>query len=79
MKNLTMDSVVTTSQLAELLMLSPRRVAQLAEIGAIPRSGRGRFVISDAVPAYLEFRRDASVRRLVMEGAGRFDPADLDD
>jgi len=77
-KNLTVGSVVTTSELAELLMLSPRRVAQLAEIGALPRSGRGRFVISEAVPAYLEFRRDSSIRRLVLEGAGRLDPSDLD-
>ncbi len=78
MKKLTLDSIVTTAELAALLMLSPRRVAQLAEIGAIPRTGRGRFAVSEAVPAYLEFRRDPSLRRLVLEGAGRLDPADLD-
>lgn len=79
MRKIQLDTVLSTSELAELLMISPRRVTQLAAIGAIAKHGRDKFLVSEALPSYLEFRRDPAIRRLVMEQAGDFNLSDFDD
>ena len=79
MKNLQLNTIVSTSELADLLMMSPRRVAQLAEIGAITKHSRGKFLVSEAVPSYLEFLRDPSCRRLILTAARGIELSDFDD
>jgi hypothetical protein len=45
------------SELALFLNLTPRRVEQLAREGAIPRDGRGRYLLRASVQAYIGHRR----------------------
>ena len=47
---------VNTTALAAILGVTARRVQQLAQDGTITASGRGKYLLSDAVQKYIEFR-----------------------
>lgn len=44
--------------IAKLLMLTERRVQQLAKEGVIPRAERGRYELAPCVQAYIRFLQD---------------------
>lgn len=69
LKDLSPDSVVSGSVIAALVEISPRRVEQLAKLKVIPREGRGKYRVKDAVAGYVEYLRDPTLRRLVAEDA----------
>ncbi len=75
---LTPDSVVSGAVVAELLMISPRRVEQLAAAKVIPREGRGKYRVDRAVAGYVEFLREPGYRRQVAAEARGLDLADID-
>jgi phage terminase Nu1 subunit (DNA packaging protein) len=52
-----------TNQFAALLGITRQRVNELAREGVIPKSGRGLFDPSTAIPAYCAWLRDAPDRR----------------
>ena len=65
---------VPAKYLAELLDLTTVRVSQLCTTGVIPNSGtRGRYLLLDAVPAYLDYLRankgDAAAVQLTLARA----------
>ncbi len=78
LENLSPESVVTGAAIASLLMISPRRVEQLAAAKVIPREGRGRYRVDRAVAGYVEFLREPGYRRQVAEEARGLDPFDFD-
>ena len=47
------ETFLTLPELAELLIMSERRVAQLAKLGIIQRSERGRYSLQGSVTGYL--------------------------
>ena len=51
--------IVTTDELAALFDLNERRIRQLAKEGRIPKAGRGRYDLREAVPAYIRQLRGA--------------------
>ncbi len=53
---------ITGQQLAALLMLSPRRVQQLAAQGVIPKAGRDAYPLVGAVRGYLGWLDDENRR-----------------
>lgn len=50
-----LPKTVSAAQLADLLGVSGRRVAQLAQEGAIPKNARGVYPLPDAVHAYVAY------------------------
>ncbi|MFC4625534.1 hypothetical protein ACFO1V_09950 [Daeguia caeni] len=54
----TEAGMVTAGQAARLLMLTPRRLRQLAEAGHIPSAVRGRYPLASVVRGYLQFLRE---------------------
>lgn len=55
-----MSDLIKTSELADLLGVTERRIQQLAKDGTIPRSGRGLFDLKSAVKTYCAFLRDSA-------------------
>ena len=49
------------STIAKLLMLTERRVQQLAKDGIIPKSERGRYELGPSVQGYIRFLQDRNV------------------
>src|SRR5690606_7207395 len=49
---------ITAGQAARLLMLTPRRLRQLAEAGHIPAAVKGRYPLASVVRGYLQFLRE---------------------
>jgi hypothetical protein len=49
------------STIAKLLLLTPRRVQQLAKDGHIPRSPGGRYELAPTVQAYIKYLRDRAL------------------
>mgnify|MGYP005728068115 CR=1 FL=1 len=49
------------STIAKLLMLTERRVQQLAKDGVIPKSERGRYELAPCVQGYIRFLQDRNV------------------
>lgn len=47
--------------IAALLMLTERRVQQLATEGVIPKAARGRFELAPAVQGYIKFLQERSI------------------
>ena len=47
------DRNVTTTELAAVLGITGRRVQQLTQDGVLVTASRGKFVLSDAVQAYI--------------------------
>src|SRR5690606_7689273 len=60
---------VTAGQAARLLMLTPRRLRQLAEVGHIPAAVKGRYPLASVVRGYLQFLR-ARVERISSDNPG---------
>lgn len=50
--------MMTTAQVAALLLLSPERVRQLAKEGHIEKAGRDRFHPTSAIQGYIRYLRD---------------------
>lgn len=59
----TEAGMVTAGQAARLLMLTPRRLRQLAEAGHIPGATRGRYPLAATIQGYLKFLRESIERR----------------
>ena len=53
---------VSASQAAKLLMLTPRRLRQLAADGHFPVASRGRYPLAAVVRGYLKFLRESTER-----------------
>lgn len=49
------SNTITTDTVAKLLMITPRRVEQLAKSGALPRVGPSQFALVAAVQGYIKF------------------------
>ncbi len=64
-----MTETLNTEQMAALLDLSPQRLRELARRGAVPKSGHGRFVPADVVPAYCRALREQAAGRSGERGA----------
>jgi len=65
----TEAGTVTAGQAARLLMLTPRRLRQLAEVGHIPAAVKGRYPLASVVRGYLQFLR-ARVERISSDNPG---------
>ncbi len=66
MKRVSIDAALPTmgtNEFAALLGISRQRVNELSREGVIPKTGRGQFDPSTAVPAYCAWLRDAPERR----------------
>lgn len=50
-----MAEQVSAKQLAEYLSVTERRVQQLAKDGILPKSGRGKYFVSDCIQAYIKY------------------------
>lgn len=48
--------------IAKLLMISERRVQQLAQEGAIPKAERGRYELASTVQGYIRYLQERSIR-----------------
>jgi len=49
------DKTIDVRSLAKLLNLTPRRIQQLVEEGAVERSEHGRYKLTDAILGYVNF------------------------
>jgi len=65
----TEAGTVTAGQAARLLMLTPRRLRQLAADGHIPAAVKGRYPLAPTVRGYLAFLRE-SIERAAENNAG---------
>lgn len=61
---------ITVSQAAKLLMLTPRRLRQLAADGHFPSSVRGRYALAAVITGYLRFLKASVERSAENAGAG---------
>jgi hypothetical protein len=52
------DFTVNASQIAVLLMLSTERIRQRVNAGSIPKMGKCKYAVIDAVQGYIRFLRD---------------------
>ena len=65
------DRNVTTTELALILGITGRRVQQLTQDGVLTTVSRGKFVLSDAVQAYIgSISRGRTVRQTILGGYG---------
>lgn len=65
----TEAGTVTAGQAARLLMLTPRRLRQLAADGHIPAAVKGRYPLAGLVRGYTRFLRE-SIERAAENNAG---------
>lgn len=56
------DQIVGSSDLADLLRITPRRIQQLAREGILPRRGRGRYHLGDCLEAWGDYREALGAR-----------------
>jgi phage terminase Nu1 subunit (DNA packaging protein) len=63
------DATVTTSELARLLGVTPKTVAELAKGGIIERAGRGRWLLEASVSGYCQHLREQAAGRGGESGA----------
>jgi len=61
---------ITVAQASKLLMISPRRLRQLAADGHIPPAVRGRYPLAATVQGYLSFLKESIERSAANENAG---------
>ncbi|MFG6501266.1 terminase small subunit, Nu1 [Sulfitobacter sp. 1A15106] len=54
--------------IAKLLMLTDRRVQQLAKEGVIPKAERGRYELAPAVQGYIRYLQDRAAGSAVQSG-----------
>lgn len=66
---------LNTEQMAALLDLSPQRLRELTRRGMVPKAGHGRYLVSDAVPAYCRHMREQAAGR-ASQGEGLDLPAE---
>lgn len=59
----TFPAEVGAADLARLLGIGPRRLRELAELGVVPRTPRGRYPFADAVAAYVAHLREVAAGR----------------
>tara|TARA_R110002110_G_scaffold12120_4_gene57606 strand:- start:137 stop:667 length:531 start_codon:yes stop_codon:yes gene_type:complete len=52
----------TLETMARLCDLSKRRVQQLVAEGVIPKNDEGRYYLEEAIPAYIKFLKDKSIK-----------------
>lgn len=67
----TSPTTVSGQQLAALLMLTPRRVQQLAQAGVIPKTGRDAYPLVPAIQGYLKWLDDEGRRSAQADAAAR--------
>lgn len=53
-----MNGTLSTAQLADLLMITSRRVQQLTDEGVIPKVSRGKYELIPAVQGYVRFLQE---------------------
>jgi phage terminase Nu1 subunit (DNA packaging protein) len=53
--------IVSTSELAEILGLSDRRIRQLEQIGAISKISRGKFNLSETIQQYIDWIKSQAI------------------
>ena len=51
------EKIVSVSVIGQALMLTPRRVQQLADDGIIPKAERGKYSLRACVRGYIEYLR----------------------
>lgn len=61
---------ITVAQAAKLLMVTPRRLRQLAADGHIPSAVRGRYPLAAVITGYLRFLKASIERSADNPGAG---------
>lgn len=57
------------STIAKLLLLTPRRVQQLASEGHLPKTGRGKYELAPTVQAYIRYLQDRTPGNATQPGA----------
>lgn len=58
------EYIVTTSELCEILGLSPRRIQQLTKEDALIRSSRGKYDLAASIKAYIEYAAETPEEEL---------------
>lgn len=53
------EKIVSVSVIGQALMLTPRRVQQLADLGIIPKAERGKHPFMECARGYIEYLRRA--------------------
>lgn len=61
---------ITVAQASKLLMVTPRRLRQLAAEGHIPSATKGRYPLAGVVRGYLAFLKESVERSAENPGAG---------
>ena len=59
-----MAQLLNRQQVAKLLMLSPRRVNQLAKQGIIPKEAEGRYDLIGSVQGYISYLKENSINEI---------------
>lgn len=72
-------ATVSVQQLSRLLDLTPSRIRQLVEAGAIPKVGRDRYPLVGAVQGYIKFLRDEDRRAAQAASAARLADARVEE
>lgn len=65
------DGLLSTSEMADLLLIGPERVRQLVKGGHIPRVKRGRFDPETVVRSYIRYLKDEERRSSKSAAASR--------
>lgn len=56
-----MSQTYTAGTIAKLLLITPRRLQQLAKDGHVPKAERGRYDLVAAVQGYVKYLRDRAI------------------
>lgn len=67
-----MNATATTSELAEILTISRRRLDELSAAGIIPKESRNSYNIKESVGAFIRFREE-EIRAELPSGVGDSD------
>lgn len=70
-----MSAVVSTTELATLTALTPRRIQMLAEEGKIVRVSAGRFKLADVLPAMVRMAKEDARKTTASTKQGRLTEA----
>jgi len=68
-KESSTPGMASAAQVAKLIMVTPRRLRQLADAGYIPRAVKGKYPLAAAVQGYLAFLR-SSIERAAESNVG---------
>ena len=49
------------AEMVEMLLLTPRRLQQLATEGIIPKAARGRYELAPVIQAYINYLRERTL------------------